>query len=109
MSIGLYDMDMATYTLVPFNLELMKLSTYYKKNREIVVLSPELTPERHQQFFIRKDYNDGNFPKILSENSNLNYGGYAFTNGIYVPMNHDIEICQPDTSIYSKKEEKNYL
>ena len=29
MSVGLYDMDMATYTLVPFNLELMKLSAYY--------------------------------------------------------------------------------
>ena len=47
MSVGLYDMDMATYTLVPFNLELMKLSAYYKKKREVVILSPIFTPERH--------------------------------------------------------------
>ena len=40
MSVGMYDMDMATYTLVPFNLELMKLSAYYKKKREVVILSP---------------------------------------------------------------------
>lgn len=84
----------------------MKLSAYYKKKREIVILSPELTPERHQQFFIRKDYNDGIFPKIPTENSNLNYGGYAFTNGIYVPMDYNIEVCQPDTSIYLKMENK---
>jgi len=28
--IGLYDFDMAKYIHVPFNLELMKLSSYYK-------------------------------------------------------------------------------
>ena len=85
MSIGLYDMDMATYTLVPFNLELMKLSAYYKKKREVVVLSPSLTPERHQKFFLRKDYDDGNFPTGLEKVPNLEYGGYAFSNGIYAP------------------------
>jgi hypothetical protein len=31
MSIGLYDVDMNTYKLVPFNLELMKIAAYYKK------------------------------------------------------------------------------
>ena len=44
MSIGLYDQDMATYTLVPYNLELMKLATYYKNRREIVVLYKTFEP-----------------------------------------------------------------
>ena len=55
MSVGMHDMDMVTYTLVPFNLELMKLSAYYKKKREVVILSPSFTPERHQKFILRKD------------------------------------------------------
>ena len=77
MSIGLYDQDMATYTLVPFNLELMKLSAYYKKKREVVVLSPYFTPERHQKFHLRKDFDDGNFIMGIEKIPNLEYGGYA--------------------------------
>lgn len=104
MSIGMYDMDMATYTLVPFNLELMKLSAYYKKKREIVILSPEMTPDRHQKFFLRKDFNDGKFPAGLEKIPNLDYGGYAFTNGMYVPMTTEIETMRPDASLYSNME-----
>ena len=104
MSIGLYDMDMASYTLVPFNLELMKLSAYYKKKREVVILSPHFTPERHQKFFLRKDFNDGNFPLGLDKTPNLEYGGYAFSNGIYIPMAPEIEIMRPDTSLYDNME-----
>lgn len=104
MSIGLYDMDMSTYTLVPFNLELMKLSAYYKKKREVVILSPQFTPERHQKFFIRKDYDDGQYIKDIQNIPNLEYGGYAFTNGIYVPLAPEIEIMHPDTSLYANME-----
>lgn len=104
MSIGMYDADMAAYTLVPFNLELMKLSAYYKKKREIVVLSPNFTPERHEKFFLRKDFNDGNFPAGLEKISNLNYGGYAFTDGIYRPLPIEIEKLHPDTSLYENME-----
>lgn len=102
MSIGLYDQDMATYTLVPYNLELMKLATYYKNRREIVVLSKKFEPYRFEKFFLRKDYDDGNFIPSMSKEPNLSYGGYAFTDGIYVPMAREIEICKPDTSIYEK-------
>ena len=59
MSIGLYDIDSATYTHVVFNLELMKLSTYYKRKKEVVVLAPVFEPERYSTFIVRKDYNDG--------------------------------------------------
>lgn len=104
MSIGLYDQDMALYTMVPFNLELMKLSAYYKKKREVVILSPSFTPERHQKFFLRKDYDDGNFIWGLENVPNLEYGGYAFTKGIYSPLPMEIEKMHPDTSLYLNME-----
>ena len=104
MSVGMHDMDMATYTLVPFNLELMKLSAYYKKKREVVILSPSFTPERHQKFILRKDFDDGNFPIGLEKVPNLEYGGYAFSNGIYRPLPPEIEMLHPDTSLYDNME-----
>lgn len=104
MSIGLHDVDMATYTLVPPNLELMKLSAYYKKHKEVVVLSPGITPERHQKFFLRKDYDDGVFPFGLEEYPNLEYGGFAFTKGKYVPLPPEIEKMHPDVSLYASME-----
>ena len=104
MSIGLYDQDMALYTLVPFNLELMKLSAYYKKKREVVVLSPHFTPERHQKFILRKDYDDGNFITGLEKYPNLEYGGFAFTGGTYAPLPPEIEILHPDATLYENME-----
>lgn len=102
MSIGLYDMDMNTYTLVPFNLEIMKLAAYYKKKGEIVVLSPTYCPERHTKFIIRKDYNDGNYPPQFATTPNVEYGGNAFTNNTYKPLPLEIEMMKPDSSIYTK-------
>ena len=104
MSIGIMDADLSKYTLVPFNLEAMKISTYYKKKGEIVVLSPSFTPERHQKFFYRKDYNDGEFPIGLTRSPNVEYGGLAFSNNIYQPLPIEIERMVPDTSIYQKME-----
>lgn len=105
MSIGIMDADMSAYTLVPFNLEVMKLSAYYKRKGEIVVLSPSFTPDRHQQFFYRKDYDDGDYPLGLARISNVQYGGLAFSNNVYKPLPMEIEIMKPDTSIYGKMEQ----
>ena len=92
MSIGIMDADLATYILVPFNLEVMKLSAYYKKKREIVVLSPSFTPNKNTKFFYRKDYNDGDFPVGLTKAQNVEYGGLAFSNNIYKPLPIEIEV-----------------
>ena len=46
-----------------FNLELMKLATYYKQHNEIVKLATKLEPERYTKFFVRKDWDDGLYPK----------------------------------------------
>ena len=104
MSVGIMDADMAKYTLVPFNLEAMKISAYYKKKGEIVILSPQFTPERHQKFFYRKDYDDGDYPMGLLRTPNVEYGGLAFSNNIYNPLPMEIEKMRPDTSIYEKME-----
>jgi hypothetical protein len=98
MIIGLYDFDMDKYLTVPFNLELMKLSSYYKKKREIVRLSPVRNPEKFSKFIIRKDYDDGDFPAY--NQSNIECGGLAYTGGIYVPMEEEIELSIPDNHIY---------
>ena len=102
MSIGLYDLDMRTYVQVPINLELAKLSTYYKKKREIVTISPSFQPSRFSKFIIRKDYDDGNYPKNLLKYSNIEYGGYAFSNDKYAPLPLEIETQQPDLTIYER-------
>lgn len=104
MSIGIMDADMATYVLVPFNLEVMKLSAYYKKKGEIVILSPEFTPDKNTKFIYRKDYNDGDFPRELTRFPNVEYGGLAFSNNIYQPLPLEIERMRPDTEIYSRME-----
>lgn len=106
MSIGIMDADMSTYTLVPFNLEVMKLSAYYKRKGEIVVLSPSFTPHRNTKFIYRKDYDDGEFPRGLTTYGNVEYGGLAFSHNIYQPLPLEIEKMRPDTSIYSKMESK---
>ena len=52
MSVGLYDDDFATYTHVPFNLELMKYSTFYKGEGRRCFNS--FVPERYTKFIIRQ-------------------------------------------------------
>ena len=102
MSVGLYDADFFKYHQTIFNLEIMKLSTYFKKKREITIMAPSFIPERYSSFFYRKDYNDGDFPLDLNQWDNLTYGGLAFTNNRYIPLKEEIERCVPDTSIYNR-------
>lgn len=104
MSVGIEDADFNRYVLVPFNLEVMKLSAYYKKHNEIVVLAPAFMPERHRLFIYRKDYEDGSYPPTLLTEPNVEFGGLAFTNNRYVPLAPEIERMRPDTSIYSRAE-----
>lgn len=102
MSIGLFDADFFRYHQTIFNLEIMKMATYYKKKKEITIMAPSFAPERYSHFFYRKDFNDGDFPKQLNQYKNLTYGGLAFSNNTYIPMDEEIEQCSPDTSIYDR-------
>lgn len=100
MSYGLYDGDLRLYPQVPFfNLELMKLATYYKRKREIVVFSPEFKPNMYSHFLVRQDY-PSNF--IYPTYSHVEYGGRAFDGNTYQPLSLDVERCHPDITIYDK-------
>ena len=87
-----------TYKQPVFNLELMKLATYYKQRNDLVKLAPVLEPERYTKFFFRKDWDDGNYSKKIFE-KNVSYGWYAF-NTNYFPLSEEIEVTAPDTYIY---------
>ena len=102
MSVGIMDADLSTYLLVPFNLEAMKLSAYYKRHNQLVVFSPSFTPERHEKFIYRKDYEDGIYPLNLLTEPNVEYGGLAFSNNKYKALPLDIEKMKPDTTLYRK-------
>ena len=56
MIIGLYDADMSKYIHVPFNLELMKLSSYFKKKNNIVNIVTSYEPDKFKNLYYRKDY-----------------------------------------------------
>ena len=102
MSIGLYDADVANYTHVAPNLELMKMATYYKRHNEITVLDLDFKPELYSKYKYRKDYDDSIYEEGLTSYKNIEMGGYAFSNGIYRPMPLEIEQVVPDTHIYDK-------
>lgn len=103
MSVGIYDADNMKYIHTVFNLEAMKLATYYKRAGEIVVLMSQFDPTRHTKVVFRKDYEDGDYPQNLYA-PNVEYGGYAFTNGLYQPLPLDIELMRPDQELYRRQE-----
>lgn len=103
MDIGLLDQD-ALFSPDSFhpNLEIMKLSTYYKKSKNFVslILDPSKI-ERYNKVILRKDISDGDYLSNLFFEEKCEYGGLAFTNDIYVPLPEEIENTVPDISIYN--------
>lgn len=99
MSIGLFDADMAHYKQTCFNLELMKMASYYYRKGEVTVLSPSFSPERYTKFIYRMDY-DHDVPNLIRPN--IEYGGFAFSNDVYFPLPQDIEYSFPNVHIYEK-------
>lgn len=103
MSYGLFDADIKQYPYIPFfNLELMKISAYYKKRREIVTLSPTFSPRMYQNFILRQDFPGEDYPII--KYNNIEYGGRAFNLLKYKPLPLEIEKTKPDTFLYNKLE-----
>lgn len=99
--IGLYDYDMSTYTHVPFNLDLMKIATYYKNKKDVVVLNPILDLDKYTKTIYRKDYYDGQFSSSILLDNRVEYGGRAFNKGAYTSLPIEIEQCKPDRYIYN--------
>lgn len=102
-TISVYDADFFKYKSVIPNLECAKLVTYYRNQNEIALLTPFLAPASYTKCFVRKEYDDGIYPKEIFE-PNCEFGGRAFTNGKYVPLPKKIEDTVPDMHIYDKFE-----
>jgi len=100
-TVGIWDHDFFTYENVIPNLECAKYITYYRSHNRIAVLSPTLQPERYTDFIVRKEYNDGIFPKKFFL-PNVTYGGRAFKSDQYAPLPTPIENTIPDMHIYDK-------
>lgn len=100
MSYGLYDADLPYYPIPFYNLELMKLSTYYKHKREIVGLSPSFSPNKYNHFIVRQDFY--NPYSQTYKGMNIEYGGRAFDGENYKPLPLEIESMRPDISLYSR-------
>lgn len=105
MSYGLYDGDLQFYPIPFYNLELMKLSSYYKHKREIVGLSPDFSPQRYGNFIVRQDFYNPNAQ--VYKGNNIVYGGRAFDGEKYKPLPLEIEICKPDISLYERVKPNN--
>lgn len=100
MSYGLYDADLKYYPIPFYNLELMKLSSFYKRKREIVGFSPDFSPHKYNHFIVRQDiYSNQTYP---TQFNNIEYGGRAFSGDTYKPLPYEIEIMRPDISLYSR-------
>ena len=105
MSYGLFDADLLNYPYTPFfNLELMKISSFYKHKREIVTLSPSFSPNMYQHFILRQDFPGETYPII--KHKNIEYGGRAFNKYKYNPLPIEIEKMKPDVFLYNKIEEQ---
>jgi len=99
MSYGLYDADLTYYPVPFYNLELMKLSSYYKHKREIVGLAPTFSPHHYSHFIIRQDFYNSK-PLNLTY-KNIDYGGRAFDGQKYKPLPLEIETMKPDIQLYA--------
>ena len=101
MSYGIYDCDILNGTPM-FNLELMKLSSYYKGKGEIVAYSDRFHPDRFNHFIVGKDRIDENFRFPIYDYNNIETIGRFFSPKKYYPMDLAIEKQKPDTYIYHK-------
>lgn len=101
MSYGIYDCDIFNGCPM-FNLELMKLSSYYKQKGEIVAFSGRFRPERFNHFIVGKDRLDENFKFPIYDYNNIETIGRFFSPKKYYPMDLEIEKQIPDTYIYHK-------
>jgi len=100
MSYGLYDADLPYYPIPFYNLELMKLSSFYKRKREIVGLAPSFSPERYSNFIVRQDFY--NPYAHWKPSKHIVFGGRAFDGETYKPLPPEVECMKADISLYSR-------
>lgn len=100
-TIGLYDLDINKTEILRPNLNLMKISSYHKKRRDIVSMTTKFSPEFFSRYYIQKNLSGGESPPLWKYN-NIQYGGFAFTGGEYIPIPEEVEASVADSTIYEK-------
>lgn len=100
--IQLLDWDLTRWRQpIVFNLELMKLSYYEKThNNHIVTMVTKYDKEFDGRIYIRKDYEDFEYPTEIITNPNVVYGGNAIS-PTYEPLPPWVEQCPADISAYN--------
>lgn len=104
MFIGIADYDLMQKKEddIP-NLEVMKISSYHKRKKDIVEYVKKLNDcEHYNKVYVRKDFSMGGHPTALIKKKNFIIGGLAYTKGIYKPLEDEIEQSPPDITIYDK-------
>lgn len=104
MIINIIDGDMIKYHQTPFNIDLMKIAAYYKKKRDIVIMTPFIDLDKYSKIVYYKDYYDGEFDSEFLMNNKVVYGGRAFNRTVYKPLPNEIERCLCDRYVYSPME-----
>lgn len=102
-TIGLLDWDLTHHKQpIMFNLELMKLSSYYKGRRHIVKMLDKFDDSRYSKIILRKDYQDDFYPSNIFNNEKVELGGMVFSNDTYYPLLEEIELQIADLTIYEQ-------
>lgn len=100
--IGLVDYDLLhdSHCITP-NLEIMKLSQYYKdRNHMVKFLTNARNLDLFDRVYIQKDNLAPPYPINSLARDNVTVGGLAYTNNNYIPLKPEIEESKPDFSIY---------
>lgn len=107
MKIGLYDVNKSAYKKMRYEfpeIDLMKVYAYHKKRGDAVELV--------DNFEVYKDYDQfycfNNRRHVVSKGllnlgyeENVHLVGLCFNGDIWIPMDDDIERCEPDITAYS--------
>lgn len=104
MAIALLDWDLVKWKQpICFNLEIMKMATYFRQQkREVTQFVHRFSPNQYSKTYIRKDYEDYEYPREIFHNDKVHFGGMVFSNQIYSPMDMEIESSAPDPDFYKK-------
>ena len=100
--IGLLDYDALQQKKIRYpNLELMKMATYLRRNRQSVQIIVDLENlEFYSEIYLFQDDDSLPYPSSILRRRNVKWFGLAFSSGVHKPLDNEIEDCEPSISIY---------
>lgn len=100
--IGLLDYDALANQKIRYpNLELMKMATYLRRNRQSYRLVVDLDDlDIYSEIYLFQNDSNLDYPTFILKRKNVKWFGLAFTDNVYYEMDREIEICEPNIGIY---------